>query len=386
MSTEGRVKSVAVVGGGIGGLCAAVALRRAGAEAVVYEQAESLGEVGAGLTVWGNAVGVLRRLGLADELLRRGAKIRRAEARTSGGRTLAASNPEELERLTGEPAVAVHRADLHGLLVSALPRDAVRLGARCAGFAQEEGGVTVSFEDGRTHRADLLVGADGINSVIRRRLFPEVKVRYAGYASWRGVVRAEDLAAVGTTSESLGRGSRFGIVPLGGGRVYWYATANTPEGLTQEPEERKAFLLRRFAGWHAPVERLVDATPAGAILLNDIEDIEPMRSWHEGRVVLLGDAAHPTTPNMGQGACMAIESAHTLARCLDAERGAEAALARYERERMPRTAWMTRQSRAAGWVGQLENRLVCAARDFLLSVTPDAVLRRTLERAVRFEV
>ncbi len=381
----GRVRRVAIVGGGIGGLCAAASLGRAGFEINVYEQAEELREVGAGITVWANAVGVLRKLGLAEELIRRGSKIRHAVIRTAAGRKLSESRPEDLERLTGEPTVAIHRAELHELLLSSLPKGTVRLGAKCSQIEQEADAVTVRFSDGTTATADLLVGADGINSAVRRQLFPDAKLRYAGYVSWRGIVTAAREIAEGETSESLGCGSRFGIVPIGQGRVYWYATANTPAGLAQTPEERKKFLLRRFAGWHRPVAQLIEATPDEAVLLNDIYDIKPMRSWHSGSVVLLGDAAHPTTPNMGQGACMAMESALMLARCLASATDLETALSLYERERMPRTAWVTKQSRVAGRVGQVEGRLACAARDLLLACMPAALMRKTLERAVRFE-
>jgi 2-polyprenyl-6-methoxyphenol hydroxylase-like FAD-dependent oxidoreductase len=380
-----RVRRVAVVGGGVGGLCAAAALGRAGFEVAVYEQAEELREVGAGLTIWPNAVRVLRRLGLADELIRRGSKLRRATLRTSSGRILAESRPEKLEQLTGEPTVAVHRADLHDLLLSALPEGAVNLGAKFVSFEEDEGGVTIRFGDGREERADMAIGADGINSAVRRQLFPDAELRYSGYAAWRGVVEAGEEVDEGSTSESLGRGSRFGIVPIGRGRVYWFATANIQAGAAQSPRDRKQFLLNRFAGWRRPVEQLIDATPAESVLRGDIYDIEPMRSWRRGRVVLLGDAAHPTTPNMGQGACMAMESAFTLARRLSSADDWETALSLYERERMPRTAWVIRQSRAAGRVGQVEGRLACALRDLLLSVTPDFLMRRTLERAVRFE-
>ncbi len=159
-----------------------------------------------------------------------------------------------------------------------------------------------------------------------------------------------------------------------------------PAGQTQEQGERKGDLLRGFEGWHEPVERLIESTPDAQILRNDIYDIEPMRSWHAGRVVLLGDAAHPTTPNMGQGACMAIESAYTLARSLSEAVEVEGALVAYEKARMKRTAWVTRQSRLAGRVGQVEGRVACAARDLLLSVAPKSLMRRTFVRAVSFEV
>jgi 2-polyprenyl-6-methoxyphenol hydroxylase-like FAD-dependent oxidoreductase len=191
--------------------------------------------------------------------------------------------------------------------------------------------------------------------------------------------------ALGVTSESFGCGARFGIVPIGRKRVYWYAVANAPAGRTQEPAEQRDYLRRRFGGWHRPIEALIESAMAEKILHNDIYDIKPMSEWSRGRAVLLGDAAHPTTPNMGQGACMAIESALVLARCLARGDNLEASLRRYEQERMPRTAWVTNQSWKIGRVGQLENRLACVLRDFVIGVTPDFVIKKQLSRAVSFE-
>lgn len=217
-------------------------------------------------------------------------------------------------------------------------------------------------------------------------MFPEVSLRYSGYTAWRGVVATRDEAALGITSESWGCGSRFGIVRVDQERVYWFATANAPAGISQTAAERKSFLRQRFRGWHHPVELLLESTPDGEILHNDIYDLKPIEHWSKERVVLLGDAAHPTTPNMGQGACMAIESSVVLARCLSQEGDLPRALRRYETERMSRTAWITDQSWKIGRLGQLENRLACRVRDFLLRITPDRVTRKTLERAAGYDL
>ena len=382
----GVVKRVIIIGGGIGGLCTAIGLHRNGIDVVVYEQAEVLSQVGAGLTIWPNAIKTLRKLGLADSVIGTGSKIERGQIRTADGRTLSRSEPGELERLFGEPTVAIHRADLHDILLSALPAGNVRLGAKCANFEQEADGVTVRFAGGHTDRADLVVGADGIHSAIRRQLFPEVRLRYSGYTAWRGIVATRDEVALGVTSESWGCGSRFGILRVDKERVYWFATANAPAGQTLTAHERKSFLRQRFQGWHHPVEMLLESTPAEEILHNDIYDLKPSRHWGKGRVVLLGDAAHPTTPNMGQGACMAIESSLVLARCLSHEDDLAGAVGRYETERMPRTAWITEQSWKIGRIGQMENPLGCRVRDFLLSMAPAKVTRKTLERAAGYEL
>jgi FAD-dependent urate hydroxylase len=382
------INRVIVIGGGIGGLCAAIALRRKlDVEVEVYEQAAELRAVGAGLTIWANAIKALRVLGLAEEVIGAGSRIERGELRTETGRVLSRSHPGEFEKRFGEPTVAIHRADLHEILLKALPPETVRLNAKCVGFVQDEEGVTVSFAGGgSSRRASLLVGADGIHSVVRQELFPEIKLRYSGYTTWRGVVETRDEAALGTTSEAWGCGARFGIVRIDRERVYWFSTANVREGQRLTPAESKSFLLDYFKGWHHPVELLIESTPAEHILHNDIHDIVPMRRWSEGRVTLLGDSAHPTTPNMGQGACMAIESSLALARCLAAggDRLGES-LRRYEKERMPRTRWITKQSWRIGRIGQFENRFVCALRNLFVRLAPDSLTIKQIERAAGHE-
>jgi FAD-dependent urate hydroxylase len=355
-------------------------------EVTVFEKADMLGDVGAGLAVWANAVRALRHLGLADEAVAAGSRIQRGQIRTNSGRKLVQYDSGELERVFGEPSIAIHRAALHKLLLSALPEEAVCLDSECVGFQQDNQGVTAFFSDGSVHRADLLVGADGIRSVVRRQLQPRTVLRYAGYTAWRGAVMTQDEAALGLSSESWGRGNRFGILRLDAERIYWFATANNPPGIRNTPEERKALLLKTFQGWHQPVEHLVRSTPAGSILQNDVYDIPPAREWGQGRVTLLGDAIHPTTPNLGQGACMAIESAVLLQRCLAEIPDVSAALRAYENGRRARCAWITRQSWEIGRVGQIENRLGCSARNVFFFLLPDGLFKTMTGRAVGYDV
>ena len=214
------------------------------------------------------------------------------------------------------------------------------------------------------------------------------ELRYAGYTSWCGIaVPRHALVPVGGGFESWGRGRRFGCAHVGGGRIYWFATENAPEGASDGPAGTKAALLETFRGWHEPVEALIRATQEDAILRTDVHDREPLgKRWGEGRATLLGDAAYPVTPNLGQGACQAIEDAVVLARCLREGGGSVVgALRRYEGLRADRTAAIVRRSRRIGRVGQLENPLLCRLRDRTLKMIPARTQLRRMEEIAAYE-
>jgi len=373
-----------VIGGGIGGLCAAIGLHRSGLAVTVYEQSPMFLATGAGLILWANAVKALQKLGIKEDSLD-GERFLTCEIATRSERVLRRISMEALEQKLGAPSLALHRADLHRALISALPDDVVR-SKKFVGLDQDGSGLTAYFADGSVERADLLVGADGINSAVRRILFPMVRPNYAGYAVWRGVVNTRGEFSQEKASEFWGCGTRFGMVPIGAKRIYWFATANVPMGRKLASEERKQELLQRFHGWRTPVEALINATPPEAILYEDIYDFAPLSSWSLGRVTLLGDAAHITTPSLGQGACQAVESSVSLARSLVEENDLNTALQRYEAERRPRTAWITTNSRRLGQILQMDNRWKCFTRDLAVQFSSPAVLQRELLQAAAYEI
>jgi 2-polyprenyl-6-methoxyphenol hydroxylase-like FAD-dependent oxidoreductase len=320
-----------IIDGGIGGLCAAIALRQAGIDATVYEKVTEMHEVGAGLTLWTNAVRALQKLGLTDALHAIGTPYTRATIYSWQGEILSETPVDALLQKFQVTSIGVHRADLQAMLLSTLGEGVVQRGAQCTGFTQHETGVCASFADGKEAWGDVLIGADGIHSVIRSQLFGLSKPRYAGYTAWRGVTPFQ-VEQRGDAFETWGNGKRFGFVPLNQGRVYWFATRNMPEGSGDGTMGRKREVLELFRGWHKPIEALLQATEESAILHNDISDQKPLHHWGEGHITLLGDAAHPMTPNMGQGACQAIEDALVLAAFLRNVRNMEAALQAYEQE------------------------------------------------------
>ena len=369
-----------VVGGGIGGLSAAIALRRAGIQAEVHERAPELREVGAGIGLMPNATRQLRRWGLLDDVIRRGFVFTGGEMRDARGAVLTRMHFPRSDA----PGVLIHRADLHAVLADALPPWAVRTGAEFQRLRQTAEGVEAEFGEAGAAEGPFLVGADGLWSAVRAQLLGDGEPVYRGYPVWRGVASAGAVEWSSLT-ETLGRGLRFGTVPIGGGRVAWWATANEPADADDGAEGRKARLLRLFAAWHRPIPQLIEATPEDEILKNGTYDRPPVRRWGTGRVTLLGDAAHPTTPNLGQGGCMAIEDAAVLARCLSQTEDVPAALRAYERRRFRRTAWITRESLRYGRVAQWQHAGAVRLRDTLFRLAPPAVTRATFRRIFAFE-
>jgi 2-polyprenyl-6-methoxyphenol hydroxylase-like FAD-dependent oxidoreductase len=370
-----------IAGGGIGGLMAAIALRRAGFDAQVYERTPEIREVGAGITLQANAILALRTIGLDSAMIAAGRAATKASLQTAEGKILSRIDLQGVERAMGAPAVAIHRATLQDVLVSALGRENLHLDSQIVRYEAQPDGVTVHLADGRHLEGALLIGADGIRSAVRAQLLGDGEPLYAGYVAWRGV--AEPERAPEEVSETWGCGRRFGIVPIEKGRVYWFATLNAPAGGRDEPGAVRRALENLFQGWHPPIPEMLAATPEQAILRNDMLHRLPVERWGEGRVTLLGDAAHPMTPNLGQGACQAIEDAITLADCLRQTPDPIAALREYEARRRPRANGFVRASLRLGRFAQADSAAGCWLRNALVSLVPTALSRRQLLRTLR---
>ncbi|MBM0235627.1 FAD-dependent monooxygenase [Micromonospora sp. STR1_7] len=373
-----------VVGGGIGGLSAAVALRRHGWQVTVLERAAELREVGAGLTLMTNALHALDALGLGPALRQSAHAEAPGGIRDPRGRWVSRLDAAQMTRQLGTTALGVHRATLHRVLSDALPASSLRTGAEVEHVESGPDHAAVHYRgpDGpRTLDADLVVGADGLRSRLRAQLWPQIPAPvYAGSTTWRAAIAFPDPIP---TAITWGPAAEFGMVPLGEGQVYWYAALTAPPG-GHAPDELAA-VRDHFGDWHEPIPALLAATPPGVVLRNDIHHLAtPLPSYVRGRVALLGDAAHAMTPNLGQGAGQAIEDAVVLgAVCSDGADGLPAALAAYDEQRRPRSQAVARASLRAGRYGQqMRNPLALAVRGAALRLIPAGTVLRGMTRYV----
>ena len=355
---------VIIIGAGIAGMAAAIGLRRLKIETSIIEQATELVEVGSGISLWPNALKALASLGIDGAVRPLAIEEGSGGIRSWRGRLLFQLDLQELRRTLGDLTVILHRAELLSTLRELAAAADIRLGARCIGFEQNEQRVKALLSDGTSIEGDLLLGADGLHSVVRAQLFGANKPRYAGYAAWRGVTQFEHNRIL--PGISLGHGSQFGQVPLKHAKVYWFATQNLPQGSNRSCTNYKDDLLATFRRWHTPVLELIEATEEKVIIRTEIYDRPPLERWGEQRVTLLGDAAHPMTPDLGQGACQALEDAAVLTRCLEKPNDPVSALRKYESRRIRRANSFVLASRSVGRMFQLQGDLACRARDRFL--------------------
>ena len=375
-----------IIGGGIGGLAAAISLRLGGIEAHVYERALELKEVGAGLSLWSNGSKALDLLGLRDPWRSITTPLMRADTRLPSGRVLGWLNVGKLNATSAHPSVAAHRGELLDLLHQAIPLATVHVGKELHHFADNGDGVTAAFTDGSEVQGAFLVGADGISSLARRQLFPSAVAAYAGYSTWRGVARMDPGPGWPKRAlvRTVGRGEYFGVGEISRNRYLWYATKNMAEEAA-EPEGRKGTLLRHFGQWHHPIPELLATTHESDMLLHPVYKMPVMQRWSKGRITLLGDAAHPIEPSLGMGAALALEDAVVLARCLKEHDDVRSALIRYQELRRPRVKKIVRASAFLAKTEQLRSPVACRLRDLSSMITPEPILRAATRPLMTFE-
>jgi 2-polyprenyl-6-methoxyphenol hydroxylase-like FAD-dependent oxidoreductase len=371
----------AIIGAGIGGLSLAIAMQRKGFDVAVYENAHTIKPLGAGLALAANAMRAFYEIGIGDEVLKAGKKLKSLQIKDQKGNILSSADSEKMtEKLGVTNNFTIHRADLHNVLVKQLRADTLQLGKGLVDFNQSGRNVILKFSDGSVAVVDYLIAADGIHSKVRKKLIPDSMPRYAGYTCWRAVIdNVPDDFDFEITSETWGHGERFGIAPLTNNRVYWFACINAPQNDSIMREFKTEDLLLWFRSFHAPIPQLLKQTRNDQLIWSDIIDLKPLKQFAFGKVVLIGDAAHATTPNMGQGACMAIEDAAILANTLASIEDTEKAFQVFERKRITRTTRIVENSWSLGKVAQLRNPLLVGLRNTALKWTPPGVAEKQMK-------
>jgi len=360
---------VAIIGGGIGGVALASTLKHHGIQSRLFERAPAFGEVGAGIQMTPNAVKILRTLGVFEELERVSFLPQNIVGRNwkTGREMWRTPLAEDCPRLYGAPFFHVHRADLHRVLLGTIDLDQTQLSTTCVGVHQDKDKAVVSFEDGSEYVADVVVGADGIHSVVRKSLFGEEPPRFTGNMCWRAVVPFDKPPFdIVTPDSSFWLGPNGHVVTYyvsGGKAVNIVAVLESKDWVVESWNVRstREELMAGYKGWHPNLQKLFSR--ADDVFKWGLFDRDPMPCWTKGRVTLLGDAAHPMLPFLSQGAAMAIEDGFVLGGALAETAGVPAALARYEALRRPRTSRVQLESRERGRTYHLSSRFAQIKRD-----------------------
>ncbi|HEY9878045.1 MAG TPA: FAD-dependent urate hydroxylase HpxO [Leptolyngbyaceae cyanobacterium] len=339
---------VVIIGAGIGGLTAGIALHRAGYQVEIFERVGELRPAGAGISLWSNGIKVLNWLGLGDQIAKVGGQMDQMRYIDCTNTLLNNIDLHPLIEQVGQRPYPVARADLQQMLMEAFPGK-LTLNARCVGVEQDGQSATAIFEDGQRVTGDVLIAADGVRSTIRPYVLDgqEIAPRYAGYVNWNGLVPAtEDLAPKTSWAIYVGEHKRASMMPVGGDRFYFFFDVPLLKGTPSHPEGIRAELGEYFKGWPQAVQSLIERLNPEKTNRLEIHDVGPLDRFVKGRVALLGDAAHTTTPDLGQGGCQAMEDGAVLARyLLTTNLGVEDALKRYEAERVERTSAIVLKAR-----------------------------------------
>jgi 2-polyprenyl-6-methoxyphenol hydroxylase-like FAD-dependent oxidoreductase len=376
------MKKGIIIGAGIGGLATAIALAQRGIETTVYEQANELKEVGAGIWVAPNGLKVFDKLGVAQEIIQSGKELAQISVVDLKGKPVSVIDSKKVKAKHQFTTTAISRSVLHNILISKTKTGSIHLGKRLKSYSQNPDGISVEFEDGTVNHADFLILADGVNSVGRAQMLGAAPLRYAGQTCWRFVTnfnfpKQED----GNMHEiwSNKKGLRVGYSQINDKEVYVFITNNTAAGNKDNIATLKQELLSLCHEFPEIVKELISTVAPEKIIRNDIYDFKPITNWVNGQVALLGDAAHATTPNLGQGACQAIEDAYVLAQELAVTNSIAAALLNYQARRIGKARFITNTS----WrFSQITNTTGVFKKlwQAIIRLTPESISEKQLDR------
>ncbi|MFL9482748.1 FAD-dependent monooxygenase [Chitinophagaceae bacterium LWZ2-11] len=380
---------VLIAGAGIGGLTTAIALKRKGIAYEVFEAADELKSVGAGIWLGPNAMGMYRKLGIADKIQAVSTCLQKVYIKDYKGSVLQTIDNRVIYNKYGTTSQSIHRAVLQKLLAEEAGLQHIHLGKRCVSVKEDAtGGVTVSFSDGTEASGDLLVGADGLRSVIREQYVTNVAYRYSGQTCWRAIVNLtlpENEKYESAEVWGYKAGLRASYSQSSNNEVYFWYTKAMQSGVKLTNEEALDMIKKDLQPFSGKMNMVVDKIHADKLICNELTDFKPIDKWYKGRVVLLGDAAHATTPNLGQGASQAIEDAYVLAGCLSAKKEIEDAIIYYQSLRLKRAKMIVNTSYQLAMITNFKSKFARACRNFLMKHSPEFISQKQLDALYNVE-
>jgi 2-polyprenyl-6-methoxyphenol hydroxylase-like FAD-dependent oxidoreductase len=370
---------IAIVGGGIGGLTTALALKESGHQVIIYESAPEIKPVGAGIIMANNAMQVFDKLGIRQKIENAGHKISNVKITDAQLNTISATDLSKFEQKYGVHNVAIHRADLQHILADEIGFQNIQLSKRLLKIEKEHG-FKLTFDDDSTVYCDVLIGADGIKSIVRNSLFGAGTLRDTKQRCWRGVCEFDGASEYDHQAiEAWGKGKRFGFVKISAHKIYWFAVIKDKQ-MNDHPN-----LPELFKDFHPEIIKIIAKTPKDNIIFSDLIDLQPLAKWQDGKVCLIGDAAHATTPNMGQGACQAVEDAYVLGKLLNEGKSVEDVFAQYEKMRMEKAHFIVNTSWKIGELAHFENSIAVWFRNALIKAIPKSVNEKQLDKVFSIE-
>jgi 2-polyprenyl-6-methoxyphenol hydroxylase-like FAD-dependent oxidoreductase len=367
-------KTVSIIGAGIGGLTTALTLKQKGLDVKIFESSAEIKPVGAGIILANNAMQVFQKLGIQDQIEKAGNKISYMKITDTQLNSISVADLTHYEKKYGVHNVAIHRGELQKILANEIGYSNIILSKRLSRIEKNEL-FKLTFEDDSTIESKLVIGADGIRSVVRNQLFEKSTLRNANQRCWRGICEI-DLPQKyhNELSEAWGKGKRFGFVKISHNKVYWYALANSKNVAADEVN-----LIAFFSEFHIDILNIISATTKDQIIVSDIIDLKPIDKWQGENVCLIGDAAHATTPNLGQGACQAIEDAYVLGKLLDDGLEIENTFAAYENLRRKKAHTIVNTSWTVGKMAHIENSFGIWLRNFIMKNIPKSVNKKQMD-------
>lgn len=374
----------AIVGGGVAGLTAAIGLTSINKDFHLFEQSTLIKGVGAGFGLAANAMQALDYLGLKEDIEKLGHHVSTYNILNQYGDILLAPNTNALRDKYNQDNFTIHRADLHAYLLSKIQLQHISPNKRAIRFEQQSDKITIYFENGTKHQCRYLIIADGVKSPLRQQLIPTSIPRYSGYTCWRATIDNSDIQ-LDKGSETWGRAGRCGMTPLVGNRIYWYACVNSPANNTKYQQFNVADLSNHFKNYHQPIPTILAQTKDKDLIWNDIIDIKPLKHLAYDNILLIGDAGHATTPNMGQGACQALEDVAVLINELKQKVDITLAFQSFEKRRIARTKYITDTSKFIGEVSQWQNPLAILLRNTILKNSPSQLTQYSLKKLLEVD-